>query len=112
MNTWLEDVEEWAKSNNRNPSKVEAICIRHGWNPEKYTSRMKDELFDWLDDWYTLSIKKLSKPATRYQKNPDNLYCPRCDNNISYIKRIYNGQMLGSCGDIFHDSHCICNICL
>lgn len=109
MGTWFEDIEEWASTNNRDPSKVEAICLRNGWIPEKYHSEMKDDLFDFLNQWYTLSIKKLPKPAT-YRKNPQNI-CPACNSNIAYVKRIFNGQMLGSCGDIFCDLYCQCEKC-
>jgi hypothetical protein len=76
----LNDVIEWtqkfAKESKevrpRDPHNiVKNILIRKGWEPEKYKPSMKSKLFEYLDEWYTLSVKKLPKPATSgLRKNP------------------------------------------
>lgn len=84
--TWFSDIEEWSILNTRDPEIVENICIRKGWDPTKYSSSMKSALFDWLDQWYTLSIKKLSTPATSLRRNPDkkmHVICAYCNAHIS-----------------------------
>ena len=71
---WEEDIQEYCHLRGREPDKVHGILLRKGWEPENYTSRMRDALFDFLDKWYTLSIKKLPVPATTRQKNPTTNY--------------------------------------
>jgi hypothetical protein len=71
MSTWNNDIEDYAKSRSKDPAKVEGILQRDGWEATKYTSSMKKALFEWLDQWYTLSIKNLPAPATAARrKNP------------------------------------------
>jgi len=64
MSEWDEDISNYCKSRSREPSKVEGILSREGWESTKYKASMKDALFAWLDQWYTLSIKNLPTPAT------------------------------------------------
>jgi hypothetical protein len=71
---WLEHIREWAKRHKRDPKKVEKILIREGWSRNKYKPSMKQKLFNYLDEWYTLSIKSLPKPATSYKRNPLSIY--------------------------------------
>lgn len=68
--SWRDHVAAWAKANQREFSRVEGILIRNGWNPESYRDSMEKDLFYWLDQWYTLSVKNLPQPATNYKKNP------------------------------------------
>lgn len=65
---WDSDIEEYCQLRGKDPAKVEAILLRKGWNPDNYSPSMRSALFNYLDKWYTLSIKNLPEPATR--KNP------------------------------------------
>lgn len=67
---WDQHIEQYAARNDKDPSRVEGILIRGGWEPAQYHASMKSELFDYLDDWYTLSIKTLPTPATQNRRNP------------------------------------------
>jgi hypothetical protein len=109
--SWDLDIEEWSQNNQRDAETVSGICVRKGWEPEKYLPSMKKQLFDWLDQWYTLSIKKLPPPATASRRNPGPTKCPLCREKIIFLRRLGNGMMLGSCGDSFHDSGCECDLC-
>lgn len=111
--SWDSDIEDWAQRHQRSPETVSAICIRKGWEPDKYHSAMKRQLFDWLDLWYTLSVKKLPTPATSLKRNPNHIAkkCPVCSQKIIFLRRIGDGMMLGSCGDSFHDPQCKCSLC-
>jgi len=66
---WKSHIAEWARSNDREPSKVEGILIREGWDPKDYDTSMRRDLYKFLDKWYTLSVKTLPKPAT-LRSNP------------------------------------------
>lgn len=73
--SWKSDIEEWIDSwfekgqaAANQFKKTADIAIRGGWNPIKYHPGMKKQLHKWLTEWYTLSVKKLSTPATR--RNP------------------------------------------
>lgn len=70
MSLWDKDIEEYAKSRKKDPYKVEGILQRDGWEAAKYSPSMKKALFEWLDQWYTLSIKNLPTPATATRRNP------------------------------------------
>jgi hypothetical protein len=70
---WKEDISSWANRNDREVDKVEKIAIREGWKPKNYRPSMKDALFDYLDKWYTLSIKILPEPATKNRRNPSQI---------------------------------------
>lgn len=109
--SWEQDIEEWSENNDRDPTKVEKICIRHGWRPEKYLPEMKSDLNYWLDQWYTLSIKTLPQPATNFRRNPGNMLCQICYQNVVPIRRLFDGQLLVSCGDAIHDKFCECEEC-
>lgn len=75
MNTWKSDVKKWAKANDRDPSVVEGILVKNGWVPAKYTASMKEQLNYYLDQWYTLSVKTLPKPATNNKRrNPSHRF--------------------------------------
>jgi len=84
--SWDADIANWADRNSRNPEKVEKICIRKGWDPNSYTPSMQKNLFEWLDAWYTLSVKTLPSPATS-RKNP--IYYRNPDEDIRYLERRY-----------------------
>jgi len=71
MSNWEQDIASWASRNNRDPDTVEGILLSKGWKPKKYQASMKEDLFYYLDQWYTLAVKKLPKPATNLRKNPD-----------------------------------------
>lgn len=70
MSMWDRDIIEYCQSREKEKRKVEGILIRKGWELQNYNSSMKDSLFEWLDQWYTLSIKNLPTPATSYRSNP------------------------------------------
>lgn len=70
MSMWDKDIIEYCQSRQKEKRKVEGILTRKGWESQDYHSSMKDSLFEWLDQWYTLSVKKLPAPATSYQPNP------------------------------------------
>lgn len=70
---WNADIQEYSTSRGRDPKKVHSILLSKGWEPAKYQSSMKNALFDFLDQWYTLSIKTLPTPAT-LRRNPANCY--------------------------------------
>jgi len=70
MSAWNKDIEEYAHSRNKEPAKVQGILQRDGWDESNYKSSMKKALFEWLDQWYTLSIKNLPTPATALRRNP------------------------------------------
>lgn len=67
---WKEHIQVYSKSRNRDPAKVEAILLRKGWKPSLYREEMREQLFDFLDKWYTLSVKNLPAPATSLRRNP------------------------------------------
>lgn len=67
---WDNDIEQYCFDRNKDFDRVEDILIRGGWNPDLYQSHMIDDLYNYLDDWYTLSIKNLPKPATSRRRNP------------------------------------------
>lgn len=66
---WLGHIKEWSKLHNKNYKKVEKILLRGGWRPSKYTVEMRGPLFDYLNKWYKLSVKKLPKPFTSFRRN-------------------------------------------
>jgi len=72
---WEEDISFWAKKNNQEFATAERIAKKgtkteKGWDPTKYdSSTMRAALFDYLNQWYTLSVKTLPIPATK-RKNP------------------------------------------
>lgn len=71
MDEWKTDIAEWAKKHDRDPAIVENILIKKGWKPAKYQPTMKSELFHYLNEWYTLSVKTLPTPATKgRRRNP------------------------------------------
>lgn len=69
---WKTDIAFWASKNSRETSEVEKIAINKGWEPAKYQDSMRDSLLDFLDKWYTLSVKTLPEPATKTsnRRNP------------------------------------------
>jgi len=67
---WSKDIAIWARKNNKDPETVAQIAIRKGWEPAKYLPSMAEQLFDYLDQWYTLSVKALPIPATQKRRNP------------------------------------------
>jgi len=78
---WKDDISSWASKNNQEPEIVEGNAkreikkgtkIEKGWDPAKYdSSTMKAALFDYLNQWYTLSVKTMPIPATTaLRKNP------------------------------------------
>jgi len=67
--SWDSDIDEYCKLRGREPQHVRTILKRKAWNKKLYQPSMKSELFEFLDKWYTLSIKKLPSPATN-RKNP------------------------------------------
>lgn len=69
------DIHEWIKKTFKKVDlerfrRIKNILRRGGWNLDKYHPSMRPELHRWLTDWYTLSVKRLPKPAT-LRKNPD-----------------------------------------
>ena len=74
MNQWRQDIVSWAKKAGRDPDEVEGILIKGhkgvGWDPKTYQPSMKNDLYHYLQQWYTLSVKKLPIPATAVRKNP------------------------------------------
>ena len=82
MKDWKSIISDWSRKNDRDPSIVEGILLRNGWDPSKFDLSMKDQLIDYLDQWYTLSIKELPEPATKnLRRNPYSNY-----NLISRLK--------------------------
>jgi hypothetical protein len=73
---WKSDIAAWAKRNNKDPERVSNIAMRKGWDPNRYTASMQKQLFDYLDKWYTLSVKVLPTPATALRRNPVDLSDP------------------------------------
>ena len=69
---WEDDIAAWAYRNDKEPHKVKGILAREGWDPDSYKASMKKKLHNFLDKWYTLSIKNLPEPAT-YRSNPINI---------------------------------------
>lgn len=69
MSMWDNDIDDYCRSRGKERQKVVGILTRKGWDSQNYHSSMKDNLFGWLDQWYTLSIKKLPEPAT-IRRNP------------------------------------------
>ncbi len=69
---WLEHIEDYSENRKKDAKRVEGILIKGGWDSSTYKSRMKKDLFRYLDDWYTLSIKTLPVPAT-LRRNPSRL---------------------------------------
>ncbi len=68
---WAEDISSWATKNNQESETVEGIAIDKGWESRKYKNSMRDTLFDFLDQWYNLSVKNLPIPATSdLKRNP------------------------------------------
>jgi hypothetical protein len=65
---WDKDIEDYCRSRKKERHIVIGILTRKGWNSQNYQPSMKTNLFDWLDQWYTLSIKNLPEPATK--RNP------------------------------------------
>jgi hypothetical protein len=69
MSMWDRDIDDYCRSRKKERHKVIGILTRKGWNSQEYQSSMKNDLFNWLDQWYTLSIKNLPEPATT-RRNP------------------------------------------
>lgn len=65
MQAYDRDVKAWCKNKKRDPEKVKRILRKHKWLAGSYSPDMKSKLETWLNSWYTLSIKKLPKPATK-----------------------------------------------
>lgn len=74
MSDWDNDINEYCQSRDKDLSKVIGILTRKGWDPYNYRASMKTDLFNWLDQWYTLSVKNLPAPATKYKRNPVEIY--------------------------------------
>lgn len=68
---WEKHTQEYAAKVGHDPSRVRGILDRGGWEADKYTPDMKPQLFNWLDQWYTLSNKNIPQPATKARRNPD-----------------------------------------
>lgn len=64
MSMWDKDIDDFCRSRKKERHKVIGILTRKGWNSQDYQSSMKNDLFNWLDQWYTLSVKNLPEPAT------------------------------------------------
>jgi hypothetical protein len=92
---WKEDIAFWADRNGRKADKVEKIAINKGWEPKKYQSSMRAALIDYLDNWYTLSVKVLPEPATKNVKNRKN---PLRTNGQKYTK-LSNGWRIWTLQD-------------
>jgi hypothetical protein len=79
---WKEDIAFWANNNGREANKVEKIAINKGWEPKKYQTSMRPALLDYLDNWYTLSVKVLPEPATKSVKNRKNPFKKYSDDDL------------------------------
>ena len=93
---WKNDIAEWAHKHQQEPSVMEKIAIKKGWDASKYKPSMKSELFDFLTKWYTLSVKTLPEPATsKLRKNPtpDNIEKYTKLSNGWRIWTLENGQL-------------------
>lgn len=97
MVAWQDDINLYAKRRKKDPKKIEKILINKGWEPVNYTTEMKNALFDFLDKWYTLSIKELPKPATQ-RTNPISfiLFDKYCLKKDSIKTIISNGKVINS----------------
>lgn len=81
---WKSDIAEWARKHQQEPSVMEGIALRKGWEPSKYKASMKSSLFDFLTKWYTLSVKTLPEPATAKRRNP-------APSNVEKYTKLSNG---------------------
>lgn len=73
---WSQDLAAWI-SNWETPTAervrvLDQILRRRGWDPERYSSRMRDDLFQFLDIWHQLGRKVL--PAPPHQSSPVHWY--------------------------------------
>lgn len=94
---WKADIAEWASNHGRDPSAVESILIRKGWDPSRYLPGMKGDLFHYLNEWYTLAVKKLPAPATSLRRNPVVL----CDHPEADFDDYDGSYYCLDCGEVF-----------
>jgi hypothetical protein len=85
MSEWEKDIKDWVrkwfKTNDPKQIARTRAIAEQKWDPnydpsiqkdpDGYDSSMRKDLHHWLDNWYTLSVKDMPKPAT-LRKNPIN----------------------------------------
>ena len=85
--SWKDDIASWAAKNGQEPETVGSIATGKGWEPNKYQPSMKRALFDYLDQWYTLSVKTLPAPATKNAKRRN----PARSAHVQKFTKLSNG---------------------
>jgi len=108
--SWNDDIASWAQKNGRDPKKVDRIAKKGGWDTSKYLDTMKSALFDYLDKWYTLSVKDMPAPATQLRRNPYRRNPYKRNTSFSISGEAFYCSCLGCANDVTRED-AMCFFC-